>query len=100
MNPAETLIEELMHNARTSGSKPLERRMADLSVWFYKNRSRISRDNLAARQEFLEKALWISLEIQALMLERIREMGDKSGLWLPKALLIDGEQNLPNGRFG
>lgn len=84
------LIEELMHNARASGQQPLERRLADVAVWFYNNRDRLARDNLAARQDFLEKAFWIQLEINALLLERLRKQSGSDALWLPSGMLMDG----------
>lgn len=85
----EVLIKELMHNARVSGQQTLEKRLADTAVWFYSNRDRIARDNLAARQAFLEKAFWIQLEINALLLERLRKATGSSHLWLPKGMLSD-----------
>lgn len=91
MSNPEVLIEELMHNARVSNNQALERRLADLTVWFYKNKDSISRDNLAARQAFLEKAFWIMLEVNALLLERIREQGGSKSLWLPKGMKINGD---------
>jgi len=84
------LIRELMHNASVSGSQPLERRLADTAVWFYNNRDRIARDNLAARQAFLEKAFWIQLEINALLLERLRKQSGSEALWLPSGMMMDG----------
>jgi hypothetical protein len=91
---AETLINELMHNANASGNKPLEQRLADTTVWFYKNKDRIPRDNLAGRQAFLEKAFWIALEINALLLERVHELeGMKPGasLWMPRGVTVNGD---------
>lgn len=90
MNP-EVLIQELQHNAAASGNKVLERRLADLTIWFYKNKDAIARDNLAARQAFLEKAFWILLEVNALMLERMRDNSRSSNLWLPKGVRINGD---------
>lgn len=86
----ETLVEGLLHNAAASGNKVLERRLADTSVWFYKNMEHIPLDNLAARQAFLQKAFWIMLEIQALILERIRE-DKQSALWLPSGMEMIGD---------
>jgi len=91
MSNESVLIDELHHNARASGNQVLERRLADLSVWYHMNKTRIARDNLAARQAFLEKALWIQIEMNALLLERIRKLNAKSGLWLPNGMLIDGQ---------
>jgi hypothetical protein len=90
MSTESVLIDELQHNANASGNQVLERRLADLSVWYHMNKSRIPRDNLASRQAFLEKALWIQIEMNALLLERIRKLNAKSGLWLPSGMLMDG----------
>lgn len=84
-----------MHNAVASGNRTLERRMADLTVWYYKNKSRLSVDNLAARQSFLERAFWIMLEVNALLLERNHELEalrkGRSMLWIPRGVTIDGD---------
>jgi hypothetical protein len=90
------LIEELMHNSSASGNRMLERRMADLAVWFYKNKGSIPTDNLAARQRFLEKAFWIMIEINALQTERIHELeASKKGasrLWMPRGIAVNGRE--------
>lgn len=97
-NTEEALIEQLMHNAMASGNRTLERRIADLTVWVYKNKGRIPRDNLASRQAFLEKAFWVMLEVNGLLMERIREVEGattgRSALWLPKGMTIEGEMRL------
>ena len=84
---ARVLIEELMHNANVSGQQPLERRLADTAVWFYSNKDSIARDNLAARQAFLEKAFWVQLELIAMLLDRMRKSTGSEYLWLPKGML-------------
>lgn len=81
------LIDELMHNATMSGNQMLERRMADLAVWFYQNRERISVDNLAAKQAFLEKGFWTLLEINAMLLQRLREKTGSKDLWVPSGMV-------------
>lgn len=87
------LLRELEHNANASGNQPMERRLADLTLWFYKNIDDIPRDNLAGRQAFLEKTLEISFEAMALMLERIHELEAKrgGGLWMPKGVAVEGD---------
>lgn len=90
----DVLIQELMHNSRASGGKPLERQLTDLTIWFYKNRDNIPRDNLAARQAFLEKAFWIMLEVIALGVERQHDLEalkkGRSKLWLPNGMKANG----------
>jgi hypothetical protein len=88
----EALIQELHHNATVSGNRPLERRLADTAIWFHKNRSRIPMDNLAAKQRFLEKGFEILIEINALLLERVRELeGTRTSknLWLPRGMKMN-----------
>lgn len=91
---ADTLLEELTYNAQASGNKLLERRLADVAVWYYQNRSRVSLDNLAARQALLEKALWTLLEVNALMTERLHELEamkkGRSRLWVPRGMKVNG----------
>lgn len=91
------LIEELLYNANCSGNKMLERRMADLAIWFYQNKSRVPLDNLAARQALLEKALWTLLEVNALQTERLHELEatarGRSRLYLPKGMKVNGSLN-------
>jgi hypothetical protein len=86
------LVDELEHNASASGNKVLERRLADLAIWFYQNKTRIAPSNLQARVEFLEKAFWIQAEVIALTTERIREAeGGHKNLWLPHGLDVRGD---------
>ncbi len=87
MSTERALIQELMHNATVSGQRPLERRLADTALWYHSNKDRIPRDNLAARQAFLEKGFWIMLEINALLLERIRQGSGSKALWLPAGMV-------------
>lgn len=90
----ESLVESLLHNANASEDRVLERRLADTALWFHKNMGSIPRDNLASRQAFLEKAFWIMIEIQALLVERNHELEaakrGMSNLWLPRGVKIDG----------
>jgi hypothetical protein len=91
------LIEGLQHNARVAHGHPLEQRLADTALWFHANKDRIPRDNLASRQAFLEKAFWCLLEVNALLLERLREaQGKNTSLYLPKGIQVNGDL----GKFG
>jgi len=91
---ADALIDELLHNVNASGGKTLEKRLADLAVWYYRNRSRIPLDNLAARQALLDKAFWTLIEVSALLLERQHELEalkrGRSHLWLPRGMKVNG----------
>ena len=89
------LIEELYHNASVSGNRPLEQRLADTAIWFYKNKGRIPLDNLASKQAFLEKAFWILLEVNALLTERLHELEDSKrskALWLPRGIKLSDDE--------
>lgn len=91
---ATSLMERLENNASDMGNPLLERRLADLAIWYFQNRNRIGRDDIPRRQDFLEKAFWVQMEVIALMAERIQELeGKKMGseLWLPKGVRINGD---------
>lgn len=93
---SQVILEELENFARASGNKMLERRLADLAIWFYSNNRRISTDNIPTRQAFMEKALWTMIEVQALLLERIQEMElsrkGPSALYLPSGIRLNGKE--------
>jgi len=95
MPSPESLIEELIHNSNASGQRMLERRLSEVAVWYYKNIGGIPRDNLAAKQAFLEKAFWIMLEVNAMLVERLHDLeGTKTGakhLWLPRGVKVNGD---------
>jgi len=85
------LINELIHNAEVA-DKILEQRIADTAAWFFANKGRIPLDNLASKQAFLEKAVWLLIEICALQTERIHELeGGKNLLWLPRGMQVKGD---------
>lgn len=91
---AEQLIEELNYNARVSGAQPLEQRLADLTVWYYRNKGDIPIDNLAAKAAFMEKTIWILLEVCALQVERLHELEHRDrakGLYLPRGVSVAGD---------
>lgn len=90
MGHKERLIDELVYNANVS-QDILEQRLADTAAWFFSNKDRIPRDNLASRQAFLEKTCWLLIEINALLLERIRKSQGGSHLWLPRGLNAQGD---------
>lgn len=86
------LIEELQHNATVAGGKPLEQRLADTALWFHANKDRIPKDDLRKRQEFLEIGFWCLLEINALLLERLRETTGSKTLFLPSSVNMNGKR--------
>jgi predicted NACHT family NTPase len=85
------LVEGLRHNAAVSGGKPLERLLADTALWFSANVDSIPRDNLASKQAFLEKAFWCQLELNALLLERLRNERASKALYLPSGVTVGGD---------
>lgn len=85
------LIEELHYNAENS-QQQAEQRLADTAIWFFENKDRIPIDNLASRANFLIKAVWLLIEMNALLLDRVHELeGGKSTLWLPKGMNARGD---------
>lgn len=90
----EVLIRELYENASISGQRPLERRLAELTLWYYKNKTRIPPNNLEAKVAFIEKAFWIGLEVMALSVERMHNLkGNGSKLWIPNGIKVDGKHH-------
>lgn len=91
--PKDVLIRELHKYAAHKGNRPLERRMADLAQWYFYHMGQHPIDNLAAKCAFLEKAFWIQVEINALVIERVNELrGGSAKLWLPSGM-SDGARN-------
>jgi len=88
MIPPARLIRDLEDNANTAGNPVLERRMADLAVWYYKTVRLIPTDNLAKRIEFQDKAIWCLIELNALLLERVREKTGSKYLFMPSSIDI------------
>ena len=90
----EVLIKALIGNAQAMGNRPLERRLADLTVWFYRNRKSISPDNLHLRLKLAEDALWIMLEVIALTMDRLQELehrGKSEHLWIPNGITVESD---------
>lgn len=84
--PPTRLIRDLQSNAINSGNPPLERRLADLALWFNYHRGEVALDNLASRVDFLERTLWVQLEINALLLERLQRRTGSRKLYLPNGI--------------
>lgn len=90
----EVLINALIGNAQAAGNRPLEQRLADLTVWFYRNRKDIDINNLHRRMKLYEDGFWILLEVCALLMDRVQEVeaGNKSKtLWLPRGMKVEGD---------
>jgi len=90
----EVLIKALISNAQAMGNRPLEQRLADLTVWFYRNKKTISPENLHLRLKLMEDALWIMLEVIALNMDRLQELehrGKSERLWLPRGVKVEGD---------
>lgn len=91
MTTAAQLCQELDHNANVSGQRQLERRLADLAIWHYKNAHFLPKENLTARMDFLEKAFWVQLEVIALLLERVHAQEGSKNLAVPLGLKVAGD---------
>jgi hypothetical protein len=90
----EVLIRSLISNAQAMGNRPLEQRLADLTVWFYRNRKGISPENLHLRQKLSEDTLWIMLEVIALTMDRLQELEHErksKNLFLPRGIKVEGD---------
>lgn len=73
---------------------PLERRLIDTAVWFHQNKDRIPEENLASKVEFLTKSLDITLELIAMLAERLHQAEHRQvseRLYLPKGINISGD---------
>lgn len=88
MSAPATLIRDLQENAGIAGNPALERRMADFAVWYYNTVKMVPTDNLAKRLDFQDKAIWILLELNALLLERLREKTGSKYLFMPSSLEV------------
>ncbi len=87
-----TLIKQLESKASNT-ALPAEQRLADTCLWWFRNKDRISKENLPARLELQEKMFSIFLELNALIMERIQEIeGLKRSerLWLPRGVSVAG----------
>lgn len=90
----EVLINALVGNAQSQGNRPLEQRLADLTVWFYRNRKLIDPSNLQKRMKLFEDGFWILLEVNALLMDRVQEIESQrksASLWLPKGVKVEGD---------
>lgn len=91
---ARRLIDELMYNAKVSGNRTCERRLADLTAWYYSNADTFAQNNLEGQVAFLKKTIWILIEEQALLLERLHEVetaGKSKHLWTPAGMMVEGD---------
>jgi hypothetical protein len=90
----EVLINALIGNAQANGNRPLEQRLADLTVWFYRNRKFIDVNNIHKRMKLFEDGFWILLEVNALLMDRVQEIENQrksASLWLPRGMKIEGD---------
>lgn len=73
-------------------NKPLEKRMIQLAVWYYRNNERITQ--VEKRLEFHDIFINNLLETMVMMLERIQKAegrGSSSSLWLPSGMSLEGD---------
>lgn len=82
-----TALLEDLDRIKNATNLPYERRLCDAAIWFHKNKSRISKENIPARVLFLEKSVDVLLELFALSLERLYTAENRvksSSLILPR----------------
>ncbi len=80
-------IERAVNAIERAGAKhPLERRLIDMAVWWFKNQPRIPDHDVMKRLAFLEKTLEMFLETQAMIVERLQhaESHPSSSLLIPR----------------
>ena len=98
MQEVTKLIERLELNAKNADND-LDRRFADFAVWYFTNIKRIPAENLKSRVTFQEDALWILVEIIAMVREeQKRAEGSRySGLILPTGIQFGKPLREQNG---
>tara|TARA_Y100000310_G_C20656784_1_gene802385 strand:- start:1150 stop:1446 length:297 start_codon:yes stop_codon:yes gene_type:complete len=82
-------LEQIQENTQL----PLEKRLIQTAIWFHKNKGRIPRENLSKRVDFLELMLDITLEINAMLVQRMQrgEGRTDTPLWLPSGMQVSGD---------
>lgn len=86
------LIDDLQFNARVSGGKDLETRLADTALWYFKNKAAIDQLNLDKRLQHQAIAIECLIEISALLLERLRHTTGSKSLYLPAGVRMNGKE--------
>ncbi len=92
------LIERLELNAKNADND-LDKRFADFAVWYFTNIKRIPSENLKSRVTFQEDALWILVEIIAMVREEQKKAatGRSSRLLLPSGITFGQPLSARNG---
>lgn len=92
------LIERLELNAKNADND-LDRRFADFALWYFNNIKRIPAENLKSRITFQEDALWILVEIIAMVREEQKKAasGRSSRLFLPSGITFGKPLRADNG---
>ena len=71
-----------------------EDKLRDVVAWYFGNKERIPKDNLAKRCDFYEKAICCMLEVMAMQARDMQIMEQRSPrnrLWLPTGVRLDNE---------
>lgn len=89
---AAQLVHDLQHNAKVSGAKDLEQRLADTALWYYHNKHNIDQLNLAKKIQHQGIAIECLIEISALLLERIRATTGSKKLYLPAGIRMNDKE--------
>tara|TARA_Y100000034_G_C6750807_1_gene333716 strand:+ start:78 stop:371 length:294 start_codon:yes stop_codon:yes gene_type:complete len=77
----------------SSAGLPLEQRLVDTAIWFHNNKDRLPRHDPIKRLDFMEKMLDITLEINAMLVQRMQKAEGRrnSPLWLPAGIDVQGD---------
>lgn len=100
MRDVAQLIDRLEQNAKNAEGD-FSRRLADFTVWYFKNLQRIPEHNLKARVTFQEDAIWILIEIIAMQREDFEKLSTGrsvfSQLLLPSGINLHAPLRRDNG---
>jgi len=82
------VVEEL-EKLSLENAGPLERRLAEVGLWFHMTKDTIPQNAVEKRQDFLELAVDNMIELMAIQVQRQQRVeGHKStSLWLPNGIV-------------
>lgn len=80
-------VMDRLEAAAKNADGPLEERIANSAVWWYKNKGLIPRDNLTKRLDFQEEMITLLFDILVMVTERQNVQG-ASKLLRPRAVML------------
>lgn len=87
------LVNALDEIAGQAGHLPLEQRLIDLTVWYFRNKPRLSKEAIGLRLDFAERTAEIMIELAALIVQRLQQAEGRpksQNLWLPRGVEAKG----------